>query len=96
MTLAAVAGGESVWLRLYEDWSDFLDHVGVEYSHMKEAIARKGPFAGCKKDRRDWFVDGLITFFHMQSVRDRHRPPCVLFFCPKELTATMPGGHFAV
>src|SRR4051794_36786593 len=57
-----------MWLRLDKDWTDFLAHVGVPYSHMKEAIARKGPFQGWKKEKRDWFVNGLITFFKIHQL----------------------------
>jgi hypothetical protein len=64
LTLAAVAGDESAWAQLEREWTDFLAHVGIPYSHMKEAIARKGVFRGWKKEKRDWFVNGLITLFH--------------------------------
>ena len=44
LTLAAVAGDERAWKGLDADWAGFLKHAGVDYSHMYEALARKGPF----------------------------------------------------
>jgi hypothetical protein len=63
LTLAAIAGDETAWAGLEKDWTAFLSYVGIRYTHMKEAIARKGEFQGWKKEKRDWFVDGLVTFF---------------------------------
>ena len=67
LTLAAVAGDERAWKGLDADWAGFLKHAGVDYSHMYEALARKGPFKGWTKEKRDWFVNGLIFFV------DEHR-----------------------
>jgi hypothetical protein len=69
LTLAAIAGDEPVWAALDKDWTDFLAHMSVPYSHMKEAIARKGPFQGWEKEKRDWFVNGLITFFNTHRAK---------------------------
>jgi len=94
LTLAAVAGDESVWVRLDKDWTDFLAHVGVSYSHMKEAIARKGPFQGWNKAKRDWFVNGLITFFKMHQAeygRLKAFTSSVDLEAHREISARIPG-----
>jgi hypothetical protein len=71
LTLAAVAGDETVWGELEEDWRSFLAHIGIPYTHMKEAIARKDVFRGWPKDKRDWFINGLITFFHAHEYHSK-------------------------
>jgi hypothetical protein len=70
LTIAAIAGDEAAWRDLEHDWLAFLASQGLSYMHMKEAIARKGEFQGWKKDKRDWFINGLITFFNIN--RDQH------------------------
>lgn len=67
LTLAAVAGDEAVWAKLEADWLAFLSKHGLTYTHMKEAIARKDAFQGWPKDKRDWFLNGLITFFKLHQ-----------------------------
>jgi hypothetical protein len=73
LTLACVAGDEQAWAGLEADWKSFLEHVGIDYTHMYEAISRKGPFKGWQKDKRDWFVNGLIFFIEEHQHKNPSR-----------------------
>lgn len=75
LTLAAVAGDDAAWSDLETDWKAFLKKEQLPYTHMKEALPLKGVFKkkGWKRDKRDWFVNGLITFVHIHQNKHKGR-----------------------
>ena len=87
LTLAAVAGDEAAWADLEADWMAFLKSEGLPYTHMKEALSRNGVFKGkgWQKDKRDWFVNGLITFVNIHQ--DNHQGRLKAFTSSVDLKA---------
>ena len=62
-TMACAISDDRKWLRLDKEWKKALDEFHVPYLHMRELIARKGPYTDWPQYRVDSFVRRFIWIF---------------------------------
>jgi len=64
MSLAGIAGNETVWREIEDAWSAVLEDRGnLACMHMTDAMAFKGKFKGWPTSGRDFLVNGLLDVF---------------------------------
>ena len=54
---------ERKWLRLDREWKRALAEYGIPYFHMRELVARKGPFTGWSDEKADGLIKKLVWIF---------------------------------
>ncbi len=54
---------ERKWLRLDKEWKRALAEYRIPYFHMRELVARKGPFAGWSDHKADSLIKKLVWIF---------------------------------
>ncbi len=62
-TMACAISNDQKWLRLDREWKKSLAEFGVPYFHMKELVARKGPYCNWPQHRADAFIRKLVWVF---------------------------------
>lgn len=61
--MGCVFSSERKWLRLDKAWKRALREYGIPYFHMRELVARKGPFSDWTKHKADNLIKKLVWIF---------------------------------